>query len=209
MVLEKISIDVLNGNLNAIENTVVEALKKHRPEEIINDGLIKGMRIVGEKFKNGEYFLPEVMVSAETMHKALELLRPKLENGDYKSKCSVVFGTVRGDLHDIGKNLVAMMFVGAGFDVIDLGIDVTPDKFAEAISEHEPRLLCLSALLTTTMPEMEVVISMLEERKLRNRIKVMIGGAPVTQKYADNIGADGYAPNAAEAVDKANFLLNL
>ena len=209
MVLEKISIDVLNGNLNAIENTVVEALKKHRPEEIINDGLIKGMRIVGEKFKNGEYFLPEVMVSAETMHKALELLRPKLENGDYKSKCSVVFGTVRGDLHDIGKNLVAMMFVGAGFDVIDLGIDVTPDKFAEAISEHEPRLLCLSALLTTTMPEMEVVISMLEERKLRNRIKVMIGGAPVTQKYADKIGADGYAPNAAEAVDKANFLLNL
>lgn len=209
MVLEKISIDVLNGNLNAIENTVVEALKKHRPEEIINDGLIKGMRIVGEKFKNGEYFLPEVMVSAETMHKALELLRPKLENGDYKSKCSVVFGTVRGDLHDIGKNLVAMMFVGAGFDVIDLGIDVTPDKFVEAISKHEPRLLCLSALLTTTMPEMTAVISMLEERKLRNRIKVMIGGAPVTQKYADKIGADGYAPNAAEAVDKANSLLNL
>jgi 5-methyltetrahydrofolate--homocysteine methyltransferase len=209
LVLEKISIDVLNGNLNAIENTVVEALKKHRPEEIINDGLIKGMRIVGEKFKNGEYFLPEVMVSAETMHKALELLRPKLENGDYKSKCSVVFGTVRGDLHDIGKNLVAMMFVGAGFDVIDLGIDVTPDKFAEAISKYEPRLLCLSALLTTTMPEMTAVISMLEERKLRNRIKVMIGGAPITQKYADKIGADGYAPNAAEAVDKANSLLNL
>lgn len=208
MVLEKISNDVLNGNLNAIENTVVEALKTHRPEEIINDGLIKGMRIVGEKFKNGEYFLPEVMVSAETMHKALDLLRPKLENSDYKSKCSVVFGTVRGDLHDIGKNLVAMMFVGAGFDVIDLGIDVTPDKFAEAISEHKPRLLCLSALLTTTMPEMGVVISALEEKQLRNRVKVMIGGAPVTQKYADQIGADGYAPDAAEAVDKANSLLN-
>jgi 5-methyltetrahydrofolate--homocysteine methyltransferase len=208
LVLEKVSNDVLNGNLNSIENTVEEALKKHLPGEIINDGLIKGMGIVGEKFKNGEYFLPEVMVSAETMHKALELLRPKLENSDYKSKCSIVFGTVRGDLHDIGKNLVAMMFVGAGFEVIDLGMDVAPDKFAETISDHKPRLLCLSALLTTTMPEMEVVISTLEEKKLRNDVKVMVGGAPVTQEYADKIGADGYAPNAAEAVSKANSLLN-
>lgn len=205
--LKKIADAVLDGDLNNIEDMIKEALDKYSPNEIIDNGLIKGMDVVGIKFKNGEYFLPEVIISAETMHKAFDILKPLLENSGYESKGSVVFGTVRGDLHDIGKNLVSMMLVGAGFDVLDLGIDVPPEKFADAVAEHQPRLLCISALLTTTMPEMEVVIAWLKEKELRDKVKVMVGGAPVTEEYAKEIGADGYASNAAEAVEKAKELV--
>ncbi len=179
----------------------------YSPDEIINNGLIKGMDIVGKKFKDGDYFLPEVMISSETMHKALKIIKPLLEDSDYESEGRIIIGTVRGDLHDIGKNLVSMMLVGAGFDVVDLGIDVSPNKFSDAVVEHKPKLLCMSALLTTTMPEMEVVISKLKELDLRHKVKVMVGGAPVTQKYAEKIGSDGYAVNAAEAVEKAKILI--
>ncbi len=197
---------ILDGDLSNIEAIIKRALDKHSPDEIINNGIIKGMSAVGEKFKNGEYFLPEVMISAETVHKAFDILKPMLENCDYESKGGVVFGTVKGDLHDIGKNFVAMMLVGAGFEVIDLGIDVPAERFADAIVEHNPKLLCMSSLLTTTMHEMKEVITWLEEKKLRDKVKVMVGGAPVTEEYAREISADGYASNAAEAVERANEL---
>ena len=169
--LKKIGDAVLDGDLNNIEAMIKEALEKHSSDEIIKTGLIQGMNVVGEKFKNNEYFLPEVIISAETMHKAFDILKPSLENSNYESKGKVVIGTVRGDLHDIGKNLVSMMLIGAGFDVMDLGIDVSPEKFADAITEHEPKLLCVSALLTTTMQEMKVVIAYLKENELEKKSK--------------------------------------
>jgi 5-methyltetrahydrofolate--homocysteine methyltransferase len=156
--------------------------------------------VIGEKFKNNEIYVPEVLIAARAMNKAMEILEPKLIEAGVESKGKLVIGTVKGDLHDIGKNLVAMMYKGAGYEVIDLGIDVTPEKFVEAAKEKGAKLIGLSALLTTTMPAMKDVVEKVKSEGLDD-VKVVIGGAPVTQAYADEIGADGYAPDAASAIE--------
>ncbi len=175
------------------------------PKAILDDGLIAGMNEVGRRFKANEFYVPEVLIAARAMHYGMEILEPKLEEAGVKKLAKAAIGTVKGDLHDIGKNLVAMMLRGAGFEVIDLGVDVAPEKFVEAAKDGT-QVLCLSALLTTTMPQMPKVVEALKEAGCTD-VKVIIGGAPVTQKYADEIGADGYAADAASAVDVSKELL--
>jgi 5-methyltetrahydrofolate--homocysteine methyltransferase len=200
---------VIVGNANAVKELTEKALAENIPAKtILDDALIPGMMVVGEKFKNNEYYVPEVLIAARAMYAALDLLRPILSQSDVEPIGTVVIGTVKGDLHDIGKNLVRMMLEGGGFRVIDLGVDVAPEKFIEAIKEHNAQILAMSALLTTTMPSMKVTIDALKEAGLRDKVKVMVGGAPVTQQWADEIGADGYAPDAASAVDKAKELIS-
>jgi 5-methyltetrahydrofolate--homocysteine methyltransferase len=167
------------------------------------------MAVVGEKFKNFEYYLPEVLVSARAMKKGMEILRPLLTDLQVSRVGAVAIGTVKDDLHDIGKNLVSMMLEGAGFEVHNLGANVTPESFIQAIREHDCNLVCLSALLTTTMPMMRNTIEALKEAGVRDRVKIMVGGAPVTQDYAMEIEADGYAPDGASAVDKAKELVGI
>ena len=198
--------------INGKRNDAVELTKKLvdagvPAKRILDEGLIAGMSVVGEKFKNGEYFVPEVLVAARAMKAAMEILRPLLAVSDVEPIGTVVIGTVRGDLHDIGKNLVAMMLEGAGFKVVDLGVDVPAEKFIEAAKENNADIVGMSALLTTTMTYMPEVIKALESEGIRNKVKVIVGGAPVTQEWADQIGADGYAPDAASAVDKCKELL--
>ena len=176
-------------------------------KKILNEGLIAGMDIVGEKMENEEMFIPEVLVAAKVMGAAVEILKPLLADEDISAMGKVVIGTVKGDLHDIGKNLVAMMLESAGFEVFNLGIDISPDKFIAEITEKDAQMLCLSALLTTTMPMMKQTIDAVAESGLRDRIKIMVGGAPVTKKFADEIGADGYAPDAGSATKLAKALL--
>ncbi len=178
------------------------------PGKVLNDGLVAGMNVVGQRFKNNEFYVPEVLIAARAMKSAMELLRPKLASSGHQAKGTVAIGTVRGDLHDIGKNLVAMMLEGAGYDVMDLGVDVKPERFVEAIKEGAD-VVAMSALLTTTMPAMKETIEAITSEGERGKAKVMIGGAPVTQNYADEIGADGYAADAASAVDTANVLLKV
>jgi 5-methyltetrahydrofolate--homocysteine methyltransferase len=175
--------------------------------EILDGGLVMGMDRVGADFKNGDLFVPEVLIAARAMHAGLDILRPLLAESDVPPAGKVVIGTVAGDLHDIGKNLVVMMLEGGGFDVVDVGIDIAPEKFVEAVKTEKPDLVGMSALLTTTMPSMEKTIGALVEAGVRGSVKVMIGGAPVTQSYADEIGADGYASDAASAVDLARKLV--
>ena len=175
--------------------------------EILNQGLIAGMDIVGDKMENGDMFIPEVLMAAKAMGSALEVLKPHLGEGDTGVSGRVVIGTVKGDLHDIGKNLVAMMLESAGMEVVNLGVDITPDAFADAIQSKGANILCLSALLTTTMPMMKATIDALAEKGVRDQVKIMIGGAPVTQVYADEIGADGYAPDAGSAAKMAKALV--
>lgn len=170
------------------------------PQEILYGGLIAGMNVVGEKFSAQEYFLPEVLCAAKAMQGALGILKPILAETGAKPVGVVIIGTVQGDLHDIGKNLVSMMLQGAGFEVIDLGVDVDPKKFAAEARERGAQVIGLSALLTTTMVKMPEVIEALRESGIRDKVKVMIGGAPVTQSYADEVGADGYAPDSTGAV---------
>ncbi len=177
-------------------------------QDIINQGLIAGMNVVGEKFKNNEFYVPEVLIAARAMHAGMDVIKPLIAESDIQPRGKIVIGTVKGDLHDIGKNLVKMMLEGGGYEVIDLEVDVPPEKFVEAVNEQAPQILALSALLTTTMPAMKDTIDALSDAGVRDKVKVMIGGAPVTQSYADEIGADGYAPDAASAVDLANSLLN-
>jgi 5-methyltetrahydrofolate--homocysteine methyltransferase len=172
-------------------------------ETILNDALISAMSEVGQLFETGEYFVPEMLVSARAMKAGLELLRPALAAQNVQSIGKVVIGTVQGDLHDIGKNLVAMMLEGAGFEVYDLGVDVSPQKFVDAVKQHQPQFIGFSALLTTTMPKMKVNIEALKNEGLRNSVKVMVGGAPVTQKFATEIGADIYATDASSAASQA------
>jgi 5-methyltetrahydrofolate--homocysteine methyltransferase len=167
------------------------------------------MSLVGKKFKANEIFVPEVLIAAKAMHAGLSILEPLLVAGGIKPKAKIVIGTVKGDLHDIGKNLVAMMFKGAGFTVIDLGIDVRPEIFIKKAKEEDVSVVAMSSLLTTSMPSMKNVIMLIKEQGLASKIKTIIGGAPVTQAYADEIGADGYAPDASSAVDKVNELLRL
>jgi len=176
------------------------------PGEILNKGLIAGMAVVGERFKNNEFYVPEVLIAARAMHAGMDLLKPLIAESDIQPAGRAAIGTVKGDLHDIGKNLVAMMFEGNGFEVFDLGVDVSPEKFMEAVDQGA-NIICLSALLTTTMPSMADTIKAFVEAGKRDKVKFLIGGAPVTQNYADEIGADGYAPDAASAVDKAKELL--
>ncbi len=174
---------------------------------ILNDALIAAMDIVGAEYERGDRYVPEMLISAEAMKGAMGILRPKLTEAGVKSRGKIVLGTVEGDLHDIGKNLVTMMLEGAGFEVEDLGIEVPAKQFVDAVREHEPEILGMSALLTTTMVHMPDVIKALEEAGLRDKVKVILGGAPVTQEYADKIGADGYAADAASAVDLAKRLV--
>ena len=204
--LKALSESIIGGKKDDAEKLVQEALDAGEAvEKILNEGLIAGMQVVGEKFKNNEFYVPEVLIAARAMNAAMTILEPKLADAGIEPLARVAIGTVKGDLHDIGKNLVAMMLKGGGFEVVDLGIDVDAEKFVEE-AKAGCKLLCLSALLTTTMPQMETVISALKEAGCEEA-KVMIGGAPVTQKYADEISADGYAPDAASAVDKAKELL--
>ena len=197
------------GRVSEVKRLVDQAItEKLTPVEIVNQGLIAGMNIIAERFKNNEIFVPEVMLAARAMHAGLDVVKPLLADTKHEPIGRVVIGTVKGDQHDIGKNLVAMMLEGAGFDVVDLGTNVAPERFLTHIKEERPQILALSALLTTTMPEMASLIQRLETEMLRDQVKVLIGGAPVSQVYADKIGADGYAADAGMAVDIAKRLLN-
>ncbi|MCS6950893.1 MAG: corrinoid protein [Armatimonadota bacterium] len=201
---------ILEGKRNeAVELTQKLIDAGVTPKQILDEGLIAGMSVAGEKFKNGEYFVPEILVAARAMKAAMEILRPLLVATDVQPIGTMVIGTVRGDLHDIGKNLVAMMVEGAGFKVVDLGVDVTADKFVAAAKEHNAQIVGMSALLTTTMTYIPEVIKAFDAEGLRPQVKLIVGGAPVTQEWADQIGADGYAPDAATAVDKCKELLGV
>lgn len=179
------------------------------PQELLDRGLIPGMTEVGRLFKSEEIYVPEVLISARAMHAALDVLKPRLSEGEVEPMATVVLGTVAGDLHDIGKNLLAMMLEGGGFQVIDLGVSVSRAKFLDAVREHNPDILAMSALLTTTMPAMQGTIGALAEAGVRSKVKVIVGGAPVTAEFAKKIGADGFAPDAASAVDVAKQLVGI
>jgi 5-methyltetrahydrofolate--homocysteine methyltransferase len=207
-ILKEIYDGVMSGNAGEVPVKVKAALDAGLPPAtILNEGMIAAMNTVGKLFEEGEFFVPEMLISARAMQAGLAVLKPKLALADVKAAGRVVAGTVKGDLHDIGKNLVCMLLEGAGFEVIDLGTDVPPEKFVEAIKEGKADLIALSALLTTTMPNMRATIEGLKAAGVREKAKVMIGGAPVTQAYADQIGADGYAPDASRAVALAKSLM--
>jgi 5-methyltetrahydrofolate--homocysteine methyltransferase len=207
-ILEEISTAVIEGDLDEIEDLTEDALDEDLSAgEILNKGLMPGMDYVGVEFKAGNMFVPEVLRSARTMQLSMDILKPLLAESGIKMVGKVLLGTVKGDLHDIGKNLVGMMCEGAGFEVKDIGKDVAPEDFVAAVKEFEPDVVGMSALLTTTMRAMESTIKVLEEAGLRDKVKIMIGGAPVTQAFADQIGADGYASNAASASELAKKLV--
>lgn len=196
------------GKVDEVAALTEEALEEgHDPHEVLNQGLLAGMDRVGRDFKADILFLPEVLVAAKAMHAGMDILRPLFSESDSRTLGTFVIGTVKGDLHDIGKNLVAMMLAGAGIEVIDLGIDISAEKFVEVIDKHQPQILGMSALLTTTVDNMKTTIQALEEAGLRDRVKIMVGGAPVTQEFAEQIGADGYASDAIGAVDLAKAWL--
>lgn len=198
-ILDKIRDSIVNLDINNIAKLCKEAIDSSIPAyKIITDGMSRGMEIVGKKYENGEYFLAELIMAGETMKEGMKIIKPYLKSSDLKRTGKVVIGTVRGDLHDIGKNLVIMLLEGSGFSVIDLGVDVQPEKFVEAVREHEPDIVGISALLTTTMMEMEKVISALKNAGLRNKVKIIVGGAPVTKEFAEMIGADAAARDAVE-----------
>lgn len=198
---------ILKGNREQAVQVTQEAIDEGQdPQEIVSKYMIPAMDEVGKRFECNEYFVPELLIAARAMKSALELVKPLLVESGAESAGRVAIGTVKGDLHDIGKNLVAAMLEGGGFEIIDLGVDVAPERFAQAVSEKGANIICLSALLTTTMPSMKSTIDALAEAGLRDKVKVMIGGAPVTKQYADEIGADGYSENAASAVTLAREL---
>ena len=208
--LGKMAESLIAGKVDEVTELTKEALDGgSSPQDILEQGLLAGMEVVGKRFKANEMFIPEVLRCAKCMHGAMEILRPLLAEAGVKTAGTFVIGTVKGDLHDIGKNLVGMMFEGAGFKVVDLGIDLEPQEFIDALKEHKATLLGMSALLTTTMPKMGETINAIKEAGIRDQIKIMIGGAPVTAEYAKEIGADAYASNAASAVDKGKELLGL
>ena len=198
---------VEGGRKKIVDQLVKEALAEGvKAETILNEGLVVGMTNLGEMFKNGEVYVPEVLVAARAMKAGTDILNPLLASENVQSLGTVAIGTVQGDLHDIGKNLVGMMLEGNGFEVMDLGVDVAPEKFVEAV-KNGAQVIGMSALLTTTMPMMKAVIEMLNAEGLRDQVKVMIGGAPITQEYADQIGADGYSTDAASAAELAQKLI--
>lgn len=200
---------ILEGSAPTARELVQQAIAEGvPPQELLDKYMIPAMDEVGRRFEEGEYFVPELLIAARAMKGGLEIIRPLLTQSGAQAVGRVVIGTVRGDLHDIGKNLVAAMLEGGGFEVIDLGVDVTPEKFVEAVREKGAQVIAMSALLTTTMPGMKMTIDALEEAGVRSNVKVMVGGAPITQRYADEIGADGFSDNASGAVRLARQLVN-
>ena len=207
--LQELANAIITGNAPKAEEITLAALQSGTlPIEILNQGLVAGMNVVGVKFKNNEYYVPEVLIAARAMKAGMKHLRPKLVETGVQPTGRLVIGTVKGDLHDIGKNLVAMMMEGAGFEVIDLGTDVSPEKFVQAVQEQKAHVVGMSALLTTTMVNMKGVVEALKQSGLRQSVKVVVGGAPLSQNFAAEIGADGYAPDAANAVDLVKQLLH-
>ncbi|KAA3645491.1 MAG: cobalamin-binding protein [Chloroflexi bacterium] len=200
---------VIDGDMETTSHEVQVALDAgHPPGEILQDGLIAAMGEVGSLFESGEYFVPEMLIAARAMQGALDILRPHLVEADVQPLGKVVLCTVQGDMHDIGKNLVGMMLEGAGFEVIDLGTDVKAEELIQAVEQNQPDLIGMSALLTTTMPQMSIVIETLQSAGLRDGVKVMVGGAPLTQEYAEHIGADGFAADASQATTLAKQLIS-
>jgi 5-methyltetrahydrofolate--homocysteine methyltransferase len=206
--IEAIYKGILDGDQHLVAQQVTEALNAGlAPDLILKDGLVAAMSEVGRLFENGEYYVPEMLIAARAMLAGLKLLKPGLADTGIKAAGRVVIGTVAGDLHDIGKNLVGMMLEGAGFEVLDLGTDIKPEAFVNAVRENKPDIMAMSALLTTTMPNMETTIKALEEAGLRKQVKVIIGGAPITEEYANRIGADGFGYDASLAVKAARSLI--
>jgi len=210
MKMEDLVKAVIEGNASVVSRLVVQGLDEGlEAATILSEGLTPGMATVGELFQKGEYFLPEMLFSAKAMAGGLKHLEAIFSANDSNSLATVVIGTVKGDLHDIGKNIVGMIMKGAGFNVVDLGIDVPAERFVEVASEKNADILALSALLSTTMPSMRDTIGVITKSDIRDRVKILVGGAPVTSKFADEIGADGYAEDAPGAVTKAKKLLEL
>ena len=210
MKMEDLVKAVIEGNASVVSSLVVQGLEEGlEATTILSEGLTPGMSTVGDLFHRGEYFLPEMLFSAKAMTGGLEHLESILSTSGSKAKATIVIGTVKGDLHDIGKNIVGMIMKGAGFNVIDLGVDVPAERFVEAISEKKADILALSALLSTTMPAMENTVKAIAESGIKDQIKIIVGGAPVTSQFSDNIGADGYAEDAPGAVNKVKELLKL
>ena len=206
--LGKMAESLIAGKIDEVVNLTKEALDGGAaPADILDQGLLGGMDVVGQRFKAEEMFIPEVLRCAKCMHGAMEILRPLLAETGAEPIGTLIIGTVKGDLHDIGKNLVGMMFEGAGFEVVDIGIDKEPQVFVDAIKEHNAKLIGMSALLTTTMPKMGETINAIKEAGIRDQVKILVGGAPITAAFAEEIGADGYASNAASAVDKGKELM--
>ena len=202
--LEQIAENLIKGKANEVKTLVQQALDEGvGAEEVLNKGLLAGMGVVGERFKKNEVYVPEVLIAARAMKMGSEVLKPLLAESGVQSAGKVVLGTVKGDLHDIGKNLVGMMLEGSGFEVVDLGTDVPSQKFVDAVRENQASIVGASALLTTTMTAMKEVVEAFQASDLNGKVKIMIGGAPVTQSFCDEIGADGYAPDAASAADLA------
>lgn len=207
-VLQVVREGIMEGNMPLVQQKVTEALNAGIPAgDVLSEGLIEAMAEVGRLFEEGEYFVPEMLIAARAMKAGLAILKPYLVEADVKPIGKVASGTVKGDLHDIGKNLVCMMLEGAGFEILDLGTDVSPEKFVDAVKSGGANLIAMSALLTTTMPNMKNTVDALVEAGVRDKVKVMVGGAPVTQAYADEIGADGYAPDASRAASLARALV--
>jgi 5-methyltetrahydrofolate--homocysteine methyltransferase len=203
--LREISENLMEGNASRVKELVQASLDSGvQPQEIMEHALVSAMSVIGEKFKKDEIYMPEVMIAARAMNAGLEVLDPLLSQTNQNSRGTIVLGTIKGDLHDVGKNIVSIMFRGAGFKIIDLGINVPEDRFVEALRVHKPLALALSSLLTTSMPALKTTIEAVKAAGLRDQVIIMVGGAPVTQAYADQIGADGYAPDAARAVEKLN-----
>jgi len=201
-ILCKLRDAIVNLDIESVQKACREAIDAGIPAyKAVTDGMAKGMEVVGEKYENGEYFLAELIMAGETMKEGMKVLEPHLKGGEVKKIGKVVIGTVRGDLHDIGKNIVVTLLNAAGFEVVDLGVDVSPEKFVEAIKQNNPEIVGMSALLTTTMVEMENVIKTLKDAGLRDKVKIIIGGAPITQEYAEKIGADAAARDAVEGVN--------
>ena len=206
--LQAIAENLINGNAPGVAQGVQEAVDSGvSAGEILNGSLVPGMDEVGYRFKNNIFYVPEVLIAARAMHAGMDILKPLLAESDVPSAGKVIVGTVKGDLHDIGKNLVVMMLEGGGFEVVDVGVDASPEAFVASIRDEQPQVVGMSALLTTTMVNMKTTIDALTEAGVRDQVKIMIGGAPVTQRYADEIGADGYAPDAASAVDLTRSLM--
>ncbi len=207
-VLEELTQRVIEGKLEIVQELTRQAIAEgYDPETIINQGLIMGMNVVGVRFKAGEMYVPEVLMCARAMSGGMEIVKPLLMGKEIVSAGKVLIGTVKGDLHDIGKNLVAMLLESVGFNVINLGTDITTEQFIQAIKDHKPDVLGLSALLTTTMLGMKDIIDQLVEEGMRDGIKVIIGGAPISQEFSDEIGADGFAPDGASATELCQKLL--
>ena len=205
---EKYHAAVSKGKIEEVKKLTQDALQAgDSAKTILNDGLIQAMEQVGVKFKNGEIYIPEVLIAARAMHAGMAILKPVLSKSNTPMVGKIVIGTVKGDLHDIGKNLVILMVEGGGFEVVDLGVDVSPEKFVGAIQKHKPQVVAMSALLTTTLKDMKTTIDAIAKAGLKNQVKTIVGGAPLTEKFAKEIGADGYAPDAVSAVNLVKSLL--